>query len=134
MNCKRLLVIFTLLLSLALPAQEVAGELAIVPTGGASTEIGQYLFFLKLIIIKRDESFKITIERLPEQRLKDLWQKSVLRSRKEITFTSSRFSRMPLCLPVRYIPSGMRLAGNSQNLFGIFRETCQVYLLTAPKD
>ena len=54
------------------------------------------------------------------------------RSRKEITFTSSRFSRMPLCLPVSYIPSGMRLTGNSQNLFGIFRETCQVYFLTAP--
>ena len=52
--------------------------------------------------------------------------------RKEITFTSSRFSRMPLCLPVRYIPSGMRLAGNSPNHFGIFRETCQVYFLTAP--
>ncbi len=57
---------------------------------------------------------------------------SGLRSRKEINFTSSRFSRMPLCLPVRYIPSGMRLTGNSQNLFGIFRETCQVYFLTAP--
>ena len=57
----------------------------------------------------------------------------IIRSRKEINFTSSRFSRMPLCLPVRYIPSGMRLTGNSQNLFGIFRETCQVYLLTAPK-
>ena len=54
------------------------------------------------------------------------------RSRKEITLTSSRFSRMPLCLPVRYIPSGMRLTGNSQNLFGIFRGTCQVYFLTAP--
>ncbi len=56
----------------------------------------------------------------------ELWR------RKEITFTSSRFSRMPLCLPVRYIPSGMRLTGNSQNFFGIFRETCQVYFLTAP--
>jgi len=54
------------------------------------------------------------------------------RSRQKITFTSSRFSRMTLCLPVCYIPSGMRLTGNSQNLFGIFRETCQVYLFTAP--
>jgi hypothetical protein len=35
-------------------------------------------------------------------------------------------------LPVRYIPSGMHLAGNSQNLFGIFCETCQVYFLAAP--
>ena len=59
---------------------------------------------------------------------------ALLRSRKEINFTSSRFSRMPLCLPVRYIPSGMRLTGNSQNLFGIFRETCQVYFLTAPNS
>ena len=42
---------------------------------------------------------------------------------------SSRFSRMPLCLPVRYIPEGMLLAGNSQNCPGIFRETCKVYLL-----
>ena len=25
-----------------------------------------------------------------------------------MTFTSSRLSRMPLCLPVRYMPSGMR--------------------------
>jgi hypothetical protein len=41
---------------------------------------------------------------------------------------------MPLCLPARYIPSGMRLSGNSQNLFGIFRETCQVYFLTAPYE
>ena len=41
---------------------------------------------------------------------------------------------MPLCLPVRYIPSGMLLVGNSQNLFGIFRETCQVYFLTAPNE
>ena len=59
-------------------------------------------------------------------------QIAVFRSRKERTFTSSRFSRMPLGLPIRYIPSGMRLAGKSQNLFGIFRETCQVYFLTAP--
>ena len=40
---------------------------------------------------------------------------------------------MPLGLPVRYIPEGMRLSGNSQNHFGIFRETCQVYFFTAPK-
>ncbi len=56
----------------------------------------------------------------------------VLRSRKKITFTYSRFFRMPLCLPVRYIPEGMRLTGNSQNHFGIFRETCQLYFLTVP--
>jgi len=55
-----------------------------------------------------------------------------LRSRPKITFTSSRFSRMPSGLPVRYIPEGMRLSGNSQNHFGIFRETCQVYFFTAP--
>ena len=58
----------------------------------------------------------------------------MLRSRSKITFTSLCFSRMSLCLPVRYIPSGMLLTGNSQNLFGIFRETCQVYFLTAPKN
>ncbi|MEI8248615.1 MAG: hypothetical protein WCI51_22485, partial [Lentisphaerota bacterium] len=58
---------------------------------------------------------------------------SWLRSRTKITFTSSRFSRMPSGLPVRYIPEGMRLSGNSQNHFGIFRETCQVYFFTAPK-
>jgi hypothetical protein len=74
---------------------------------GALTKIDQYLFFLKLITIKSDVSFKISIERLPEQQLKDLWQKSVLRSRKEITFTSSRFSRMPLCLPVFKVPQAM---------------------------
>ena len=55
------------------------------------------------------------------------------RRRKEMTFTSSRFSRTPLCLPVRYMPEGMRLSGNSQNHFGIFRETCQVYFLTSPE-
>ena len=54
------------------------------------------------------------------------------RSRKEITFTSLRLSGTPSCFPTRCIPSGMRLSGNSQNLFGIFRETCQVYFLTAP--
>ncbi len=54
--------------------------------------------------------------------------------RTKITFTSSRFYRTPSGLPVRYIPEGMRLSGNSQNHFGIFRETCQVYFFTAPKS
>ena len=47
----------------------------------------------------------------------------------EITFTSSRFSRMPLCLPARRISASMRLTGNSPNLPGIFRETCKVLFL-----
>jgi hypothetical protein len=65
-----------------------AGKLAIMPTDGASTKIDQYLFFLKLITIKSDESFKITIERSPEQRLKALWQKSVLKiNQKSINLT-----------------------------------------------
>ena len=63
----------------------------------------------------------------------DLKNARSLRSRTKITFTSSRLSRMPSGLPVRYIPEGMRLSGNSQNHFGIFRETCQVYFFTAPK-
>ena len=39
---------------------------------------------------------------------------------------------MPLYLPVRYIPEGMLLTGNSQNHLWIFRETCKVYLFAAP--
>ena len=31
------------------------------------------------------------------------------------------------CLPFRYIPSGMRLAGNSQKHTGIFHETYKLY-------
>ena len=36
-------------------------------------------------------------------------------------------------LGASYIPSGMRLSGNSQNHSGIFRETCKVYFSTAPE-
>ena len=56
-----------------------------------------------------------------------------IRSRTKITITSSRFFRVPLGLPVRYIPEGMLLSGHSQNHLGIFHETCKVYFFTAPK-
>jgi hypothetical protein len=55
-----------------------------------------------------------------------------LRSRSKITFTFPQFSRMLLCLPICYIPSGMRLIGKLQNHLGIFYGTCQVYLFTTP--
>ena len=47
-----------------------------------------------------------------------------IRSRTKITITSSRFFRVSLGLPVRYIPDGMLLPGNSQNHLWVFRETC----------
>jgi DNA-binding LacI/PurR family transcriptional regulator len=53
---------------------DISQEYASKVLDGASTAIDQNHFFLKLITIKSDESFKIFIERLPEQRLKDLWK------------------------------------------------------------
>ena len=53
----------------------------------------------------------------------------LLRSRTKITFTSSRFSRMPLCLPVRYIPSGMRLCRQCPKSFrDISRDLSSLFL------
>jgi hypothetical protein len=44
----------------------------------------------------------------------------------------TKINKKIYALPVRYMFSGMRLTGNAQNLFGIFRETCQVYFFTTP--
>ena len=64
-----------------------------------------------------------------------------LRSRSKITFTSLRFSRLPLRLPVLKVTQASSLISKQdacstlyqpRNHLGIFRKICKVYFLTTP--